>query len=129
MKNKPYREAVGTLMYMSLGTRPDITYAVGILSKFNEKLGLVHWNTLKCVYAYLAGTQDLKLTFGAHQADLTGYADVDGSMHKDRKAFSGYAYLIDGAAVSWSSKQQEIIALSMTKAEYVAATHVTKEAL
>ena len=49
MKNKPYREAVGTLMYASLGTRPDIAYAVGILSKFNEKPGLVHWNALKRV--------------------------------------------------------------------------------
>ena len=84
---------------------------------------------LKHVYAYLAGTWDLKLTFGAHQADLTGYADPDGSMHEDRKAISGYAYLIDSAAVSWSSKRQEIIVLSMTEAEYVAATHATKEVL
>jgi hypothetical protein len=42
IKNKPYREAVGTLMYVSLGTRPDIAYAIGILSKFNKKPGLVH---------------------------------------------------------------------------------------
>ena len=91
MKNKPYHEAVGTLMYASLGTWLDITYAVEILSKFNEKPGLVHWNALKHVYAYLAGTWDLKLTFGAHQANLMGYADADGSMHKDRKAISGYA--------------------------------------
>ena len=84
---------------------------------------------MKCVYAYLAGTRDLKLTFGAHQADLTGYTDADGSMHEDRKAISGYAYLIDGAAMSWSFKQQEIIALLTTEAEYMAATHATKEAL
>jgi len=63
MKNKPYCEAVRTLMYMLLGTCLDIMYAVGILSKFNEKLGLVHWNMLKWVYAYLSGTWDLKLTF------------------------------------------------------------------
>jgi len=63
-------------IYVSLGMCPDIAYAVGILSKFNEKPGLVHWNMLKCVYVYLAGTRDLKLTFGAHQADLTGYADA-----------------------------------------------------
>ena len=46
MKDKPYREVDGTSMYTSLGTRPDMTYAVGILSKFNEKLGFAHWNTL-----------------------------------------------------------------------------------
>jgi len=90
MKNKPYREAVGTLMYASLGTRPDITYAVGILSKFNEKPGLVHWNTLKRVYAYLAGTRDVKLTFGARQADLMGYADQGGTLIKIRYLGSNF---------------------------------------
>lgn len=47
MKNKPYREAVGSLMYASLGTRPDITYAVGILSRFVQNPGLPHWNAVK----------------------------------------------------------------------------------
>jgi len=64
MKNKPYQEAVGTLMYASLGTHPDIAYTVGILSKFNEKPGLVHWNVLKRIYAYLAGTSIRKKGFG-----------------------------------------------------------------
>ena len=50
-------------------------------------------------------------------------------MAKDRKAISGYAFLIDGGAVSWASKKQEIVSLSTTKSEYVAATHATKEAL
>jgi hypothetical protein len=60
---------------------------------------------------------------------LEGYSDADGSMHEDRKAISGYAFLLDGGAVSWSSKKQEIIALSTTEAEYVATTHAAKEAL
>ena len=60
---------------------------------------------------------------------LAGYADADGSMGEDRRAVSGYAFLIDGGAVSWSSKRQEIISLSTTKSEYVAATHAAKEAL
>jgi hypothetical protein len=50
-------------------------------------------------------------------------------MAEDRRAVSSYAFLIDGGAVSWSSKHQEIISLSTTKSEYVAATHATKEAL
>jgi hypothetical protein len=50
-------------------------------------------------------------------------------MHEDRKAISGYAFLLDGGAVSWSSKKQEIIALSTTEAEYMATTHAAKEAL
>ena len=51
------------------------------------------------------------------------------SMSEDRRAISGYAFLIDGGAVSWSSKRQEIVSLSTTKSEYVAATHGGKEAL
>jgi len=61
--------------------------------------------------------------------DLMGYADADGSMAEDRHAISGYAFLIHGGAILWSAKQQEIIALSTTEAEYVTITHGAKEAL
>ena len=62
-------------------------------------------------------------------AELEGYTDADRSVHEDRKAVSGYAFLLDGRAVSWSSKKQEIIALSTTEAEYMATTHAAKEVL
>jgi hypothetical protein len=129
MKDKPYREAVGSLMYASLGTRPDITYAVSVLSKFADNPGLVHWNAAKRVFAYLAGTKDLWLTYGDSSAELEGYTDADGSMHEDRKAISGYAFLLNVGAVLWSSKKQEIIALSTMEAEYMATTHAAKEVL
>jgi hypothetical protein len=69
------------------------------------------------------------LTFGGTELDLEGYTDADGSMDEDRKAMSGYAFLMDGGAVSWNAKKQEIIALSTTEAKYVAATHAAKEGL
>jgi hypothetical protein len=50
-------------------------------------------------------------------------------MAEDRHAISGYTFLIDGGAVSWSSKQQEIVSLSTTESEYVVAMHGGKEAL
>lgn len=129
MRHIPYREAVGSLMYASLGTRPDITYAVSILSRFSDNPGRAHWEAVRRVFRYLSGTKHLKLTYGASSLDLVGYTDADGSMHEDRKAISGYAFLIDGGAVSWSSKRQEIISLSTTESEYVALTHASKEAL
>jgi hypothetical protein len=129
MKDKPYRECVGSLQYMSNGTRLDITYAVNTLSKYLENPGPEHWNAVKHVFGYLAGTLELELTYGKEEMELKGYSDADGSMDEDRKAISGYAFLIDGGAVSWSSKKQEIIALSTTEAEYVAVTHAAKEAL
>jgi hypothetical protein len=129
MKDVPYREAIGSLMYAAIATRPDIAYAVGILSRFSDNPGLVHWEVAKRVLRYLKGTKDWWLVYGGKKGGLVGYADADGSMNEDRHAVSGYAFLIEGGAVSWSSKRQEIISLSTTEAEYVAATHASKEAL
>ena len=129
MRNVPYREAVGSLQYASMGTRPDITYAVSVLSRFLENPGRAHWEVCKRVFRYLNGTKNLCLTYGAKEVDLIGYSDADGSMHDDRWAVSGYAFLIDGGAVSWASKKQELISLSTTESEYVAITHAAKEAI
>jgi hypothetical protein len=128
MRDVPYREVVGSLMYAAIGTRPDISYTVGILSRFIENPGRAHWEAAKRVLRYLKGTRDLRMTYGGDNSEgLVGYADADGSMNEDRRAVSGYALIINGGAVSWSSKRQEIVVLSTTEAEYVAATHAAKE--
>jgi len=129
MRDVPYQEAVGSLMYAALGTRPDIAFAVQNVSRFSSKPGPVHWEAVKRIFRYLKGTREWWLTYGEKQTDLTGYTDADGSMAEDRHAISGYAFLINGGTVSWSAKRQEIIALSTTEAEYVAITHAAKEAL
>jgi len=129
MKDKPYREAVGSGQYASCGTRLDITYVVNTLSRYLENPGPAHWTAVKHMFGYLAGMADWELTYGREVKDLEGYADADGSMHEDQKAISGYAFLINGGAVSWSMKKQDIISLSTTEAEYVAATHAANEAL
>ena len=129
MRNIPYHEAVGSLMYASLGTRPDITYAVQTVSRFSTKPGIAHWEAVKRIFRYLKGTKDLWLSYGGKKRELIGYADADGNMAEDRHAISGYAFLLHGGAVSWSAKRQEIISLSTTESEYVAATYAAKEAL
>ena len=73
--------------------------------------------------------RELWLTYGEASRMLEGYADTDGSMAEDRRAISGHAFLIDGGAVSWASKRQEIVSLSTTESEYIAATHGGKEAV
>jgi Reverse transcriptase (RNA-dependent DNA polymerase) len=129
MHDTPYREAIGSLMYAALGTRPDIAFAVHTLSRYSTKFGPAHWNTVKWVFSYLKGTKELWLTYGQTQAEMMGYADADGSTTEDRHAVTGYAFIINSGAVSWSAKCQSIISLSMTESEYVAAAHATKEAL
>jgi hypothetical protein len=129
MRDVPYHEAVGSLMYASLGTRPDISFAVQTLSRFAKNPGLAHWEAVKRVFRYLKGTRELWLSYGGRKVDLEGYADADGSMMEDRRAISGYAFIVHGGAVSWSAKRQEIVSLSTTESEYIAATYATKEAL
>ena len=129
MRDVPYREAVGALNWAALATRPDIAFAVATVARFAANPGPAHWEAVKRIYRYLAGTRDLWLSYGETKRTLEGYADADGSMAEDRRAITGYAFLIDGGAISWSSKRQEIVSLSTTKSEYVAVTHRMKEAL
>jgi hypothetical protein len=129
MRDVPYHKAVGSLMYASLGTCPDISFTIQTLSHFSMKPGVAHWEAVKCVFRYLKGTMDLWLSFGQKKINLTGYADADRSMAEDRHTISGYAFIIHGSAISWSAKCQEIVSLSTTESEYVAITHAAKEAL
>ena len=129
MRNVPYHEAVGSLMYTTMGTQPDICFAVQTMCRFNTNPGSAHWEAVKQIFHYLKGTRDLWLTYGGVAKALVGYADADGSMSEDCKAISGYAFLVNGGAVSWSAKQQEIISLSTTESEYIAVTYAAKEAL
>jgi hypothetical protein len=129
MCDVPYHEAISSLMYASLGTCPDILFAVQTVSRFLKKPGPAHWAAVKRIFRYLKGTRDLWLSFGHAKIDLAGYADANGSMAEDRHAISGYTFIVHGGAVSWSAKCQDIISLLMTESEYVAATHAAKEAL
>ena len=124
-----YCEAVGTLNWAALATRPDIVFAVATVAHFAANPRPAHWKAVKRIFCYLSGTCNLWLTYGEASTPLKGYADADGSMAKDRCAISGYTFLIDGGAVSWSLKRQEIVSLSTTESKYVAATHSSKEAL
>ena len=129
MQNIPYCKAVGVLMYMMLGTHPDVLYAVTMVSKFLSNPGMAHWDAVKQIYHYLLSLKDLWLMYGGEMKVLVEYADVDGSMAKDQCTISGYTFIVDGGAVSWSTKCQEIVSLSTTESEYIATTHTAKEVL
>ena len=125
----PYHEAVGSLMYDSVATCPDITFAVSTLSQFLENLGEVHWEAMKHVFWYLSGAWHYALTYGGEKHDLVGYTDADRASQDHHWAISGHAFLIDGGAISWSSHKQELVTLSTVEAEYVAAMHAAKECI
>ena len=129
MKKIPYRQAIGSLMWTAVATRPDIAFSVSLLSQFLENPGRTHWNAVKRVFQYLKGTRNNKLTYGVNNNGLVGYTDADWASQDHRHSISGYIYQIDGGSVSWSCQKQSIVALSSTEAEFIALTHASKEAL
>lgn len=130
LKNIPYQELIGCLLYLSQGTRPDIAYIVNQLSRFNNKPTSEHWMAAKRVLRYLKATQQLKLTFKKNDANIVGYCDADWATDtEDRRSCSGYIFTFQGAAISWCSKRQPTIALSTTEAEYMSLSTATQEAI
>jgi hypothetical protein len=134
MKHFPYQSLIGTLMYAMLGTRPDIAYAVGSLSRFSSNPGKTHWDQALHVLGYLSQTRHYCLEFdGSDDDELTsliiGYSDSDWAGDVDtRRSTGGYVFLMCKAAI-WSSKLQSAPALSSTEAEYMAITRAAQEAI
>ncbi len=124
----PYLEAIGSLMYAAMGTRPDISYAVRSLTPFASNFGQAHINGVKHVLRYLSGCPDRGILYTRDGGGLVGYTDADwASDRSNRRSISGYAFLLSGGAVSWMSKQQSTVASSSTHAEYIAAAEASKE--
>jgi hypothetical protein len=129
MQDIPYQRGIGSLMYAATSTRPDIAFAVSILSQFMRNPGRVHWEAVKEVIRYLKGTASVKLTLGGKPEGLEAYVDSDWASQPHRHSMSGYTVLLHGAPVAWASRKQSLIALSTAEAEYIALTAVAREVL
>jgi Reverse transcriptase (RNA-dependent DNA polymerase)/gag-polypeptide of LTR copia-type/GAG-pre-integrase domain len=124
MKNVPYREAVGKLLYLSIATRPDISYAVGVLCRFNENPGKEHWSAVKRVLRYLKATKDYKLSYSpsASEEIFITHSDADlGGNVDNARSTAGFAMTVGGGAVMWGSRLQRHVSLSSTESEYTTA--------
>jgi hypothetical protein len=80
----PYCEAIRSLMYTSVATQPDITFAVSMLSQFLKNLGEAHWEVVKRVFRYLASMHRTALTYRGERHDLEGFTDADGASQDHR---------------------------------------------
>ncbi|XP_070056873.1 secreted RxLR effector protein 161-like [Nicotiana tomentosiformis] len=121
MSQVPYSSAVESLMYAMMCTRPDICYAIGLVSRYQSSPRRDHWKDVKRIFRYLKGTADYSLCYSENDLYLGGYIDVDwASDRNDRKSTSGYAFLLNGGAISWKNKKQTCTALSIMEAEFVA---------
>lgn len=127
----PYRSLVGCLIYLAVGTRPDISYSVQQLSQFLDCYSYSHWNAAIRVVRYLKGTRDLQLVLGGtNDIKIIGFTDSDWANCPDtRRSVGGYLFTLGSGPISWQSKRQRTVATSSCEAEYTAAFEASKEAM
>ncbi|KAL0453502.1 UNVERIFIED_CONTAM: Retrovirus-related Pol polyprotein from transposon TNT 1-94 [Sesamum latifolium] len=116
----PYSNAIGSVMYLMVSTRPDIAYAVSCLSRYMANAGLPHWEALKWLLRYLHGSMNTSIKFSkiSNDVNLVGYIDSNYANDRDsRRSTTSYVFTLCGACV----------ALSTTEAEYIATTEALKE--
>ena len=128
---KMYQSAIGSLMYLSVSTRPDIAYVVNSLARFSSKPTTEHWTAVKRLLRYLKGTLTHGILYTKDGSDtFIGYTDADWAGDADdRKSTSGYIFLLSGGAVSWRSLKQKCVALSTAEAEYIAMASTAQESV
>lgn len=136
----PYRNAVGSLMYLAQCTRPDLAHAVGVLSQHLERPARQHWNAVIHVFRYLNGTVNLGIVFSGKKSQIVNglksqecpvsHCDSDWAGDVDtRRSTTGYVFCLAGGALTWKSRLQPTVALSSTEAEYRAITEAGQELL
>ena len=126
-----YRQAVGSLNYLAVSTRPDLAFSISRLSRYLDNPSSQHEVALKRVFRYLNGTIGHGLTFQARESEpfVYGYSDADWAGDVEtRKSTSGYAFFVAGGLVSWKTRLQSVVTLSSTEAEYAALAAALREA-
>lgn len=129
---EPYRQLIGSLMYLMSGTRPDICFALTYLARFQENPTQEHWQCLKRILRYLSGTINVGLRYSKQNDAPALSCNVDADWANDltdRKSTTGFFIKVYGNVVQWCSRKQAVVALSSCEAEYVAACDAAKEVL
>eukprot|EP00965_Chrysotila_dentata_P185853 6135887-Pleurochrysis_carterae.AAC.1 len=121
-----YQSLVGALLYCSTQTRPDVAYAVGMLCRAMSCPTPELLEAARRVLMYLSHHRSVGLRFEKSQRPLEGFSDSDWAT---KHSTSGYVFMYNQAAISWSSKKQPSVALSSCEAEIIAASEATKEAV
>lgn len=125
-----FRSLVGGLIYLT-HSRPDISYAVSLVSRFMQTPSKIHLGAARRILCYVATTPKFGIWYNrAAEINLVGYSDSDwASCIDDRKSVSAYLFSLGSGAVAWRSKKQNSVALSSTEAEYISASEAASEAV
>lgn len=124
-----YARVIGSLMYLTNCTRPDLAHAVNVLSRYTSNPGHTHWKAITRVLNYIRYTKSYGLHYGKEPAVLEGYSDANWiSDSKNSKSTSGYVFTLGGAAISWKSSKQTLLARSTMESEFIALDKAAEEA-
>ncbi|KAL5752556.1 hypothetical protein ACOSQ2_023063 [Xanthoceras sorbifolium] len=123
-----YRQLVGSLIYLTV-TRPDISHAVGMVSKFMDAPRSVHYAAVLRILRYVKGTLYHGLHYSSRSSlELHAYSDADWAGDPtDRCSITGFCFMLGTSLVSWRSKKQDVVSRSSTEAEYRALAGTTCE--
>lgn len=129
----PYRELIGFLMYVMLGSRPDLSFSISYFSQFQNNFQKEHWVFLKQILRYLKSTKNFGLRY-TKSIDkvcvISAFADADFANNIiDRKSVSGFLISVYDNFVFWKTKKQTTVSLSSAEAEYVALANCSAECI
>jgi len=130
-RSNSFARLLGELQFIANATRPDIAYAVNRLESYTANPSLQHVGALKRILRYLSGTRTHGILYRAlpqKPSFFFGYADTSYGNTDGRKSITGYVFLAGNGVISWCSKKQISVTLSLTEAEYVALSEVAREA-
>ena len=127
----PYREVIGSLMFLCVVSRSDLTYIVNFLSRYVNNFDKSHWRAAQRVLKYLKQTSSLGLSYKASESNnfcMKAYSDADFAGDRDqRRSTSGCVVQLSSGPVIWCSKRQSVTALSTAEAEYIAASVTARQ--
>jgi hypothetical protein len=126
----PYKEVVGSLMYTSVISRPDILFAISDVARYSKNPRRSLWMAVKRIFRYLKGTINFDILYSGSKDDLIvkGFCDVDFANDTiNRKSRTWYIFMLGEGAIAWCSMKQSIIAQLTTKSDLIAANEASRE--
>ncbi|GKF76198.1 hypothetical protein Tco_0225642 [Tanacetum coccineum] len=131
MSRVPYALAIGSIMYAMMCTRPDVSFSLSMVSRYQQNPGEGYWTAVKNILNYLRNTKGRFLVYGGEEhLRVTGYCDASWQTDKDDSHSQfGWVFLLNGGAVTWKSSKQDTMTDSTCEFEYIATCEASKEAI
>ena len=130
MSHVPYASTVGSIMYVMVCTRLEISHAVSVVSRYMDHPEKIHWQAVKWILRHLRGTSHVGLVYDKNfdiSRGIVGYVDFDyvGDLDR-RRSLTRYVFTLCGNVISWKATLQSTIALSTIEAKCMIVTEAVK---